>query len=208
MESHFHDGQRQLQDQFDTRRLADHCAAKLVRDVINPKQKAFIESADMFFLATADEQGRPTCSYKGGDPGFVRVIDDGKALLIPNYDGDGKYLSWGNVLKNPNIAMLFIDFMRGWRLRLHGVASLVEDEAMRGQWPGAQFAVRVAVREVFGNCPRYIHKYQLVERSAYVPRAGSEPPVPDWKMQPDWNAVLPKHDPAKKEGRGTTDEGR
>src|SRR5690349_24635930 len=121
MESHFHDGQRTLQDRFDTRRLADHCAAKLVREVINPKQKAFIESADMFFLATADEKGRPTCSYKGGDPGFVRVIDDGKALLIPNYDGDGKYVSGGNVLKNPNMARPLIDFMTGWRLRVRGV---------------------------------------------------------------------------------------
>jgi uncharacterized protein len=131
----------------------------------------------------------------------VRVVDEGPALLIPNYDGDGKYLSWGNLLKNPNVGMLFIEFMKGWRLRVHGVAAIVEDEAVRAQWPGAQFAVRVAVREVFGNCPRYIHKYQLVERSAYVPRAEVQTPVPEWKKQPDWNAVLPKHDPAKEINR-------
>jgi predicted pyridoxine 5'-phosphate oxidase superfamily flavin-nucleotide-binding protein len=192
----FHVGSRALQDRFDTRRLADYCYAKLVRDVVNPKQKSFIESADMFFLATVDDKGQPTCSFKGGDPGFVRVVDD-RTLAIPNYDGDGKYLSWGNVLKNPNIGMIFIDFQKGWRLRVHGVASLEYDGPLLTQCPGAQFLIRVTVREIFGDCPRYIHKYQLVERSGYVPHQGRATPVPDWKKQPDWNAVLPKNDPAR-----------
>jgi predicted pyridoxine 5'-phosphate oxidase superfamily flavin-nucleotide-binding protein len=194
----FHDGQRQLQEQFDTRRLADHCVAKLVRDSINPRQKAFIESADMFFLATADPAGNPTCSYKGGDPGFVRVLDDARTLALPNYDGDGKYLSWGNALKNPSIAMLFIDFMKSWRLRIHGSASIDPADPLLAEHPEAQFIVRIAVREVFGNCPRYVHKYQLVERSPYVPQTGRATPVPDWKKQPDWNQVLPQRDPARK----------
>jgi predicted pyridoxine 5'-phosphate oxidase superfamily flavin-nucleotide-binding protein len=193
----FHDGQRQLQAQFDTRRLADHCVAKLVRDVINPKQKAFIESADMFFLATADAGAVPTCSYKGGDPGFVRVLDDARTLALPNYDGDGKYLSWGNVLKNPAVAMLFIDFMKAWRLRIHGAASIDTNDPLLAEYPEAQFIVRITVREVFGNCPRYVHKYQLVERSPYVPRTGQPTPVPDWKKQPDWNQVLSPKDPAR-----------
>jgi predicted pyridoxine 5'-phosphate oxidase superfamily flavin-nucleotide-binding protein len=193
----FHDGNRRLQDLFDTRRLADHCVAKLVRDSVSAKQKAFIESCDMFFLATADEQGRPTCSYKGGEPGFVRVPDE-HVIAFPNYNGDGKYLSWGNVLKNPQVALLFIDFMKGWRLRVHGTAAVAFDDPLAAQYPGAQFVVRVTPREVFGNCPRYVHKYQLVEHSAYTPRAGIEPPVPEWKKQLDWNAVLPAHDPARR----------
>jgi predicted pyridoxine 5'-phosphate oxidase superfamily flavin-nucleotide-binding protein len=192
----FHDGHRQLQDQFDTRRLADHCVAKLVRDSINAKQKAFIESADMFFLATVGPEGRPSCSYKGGEPGFVRVVDE-RTLAVPNYDGDGKYLSWGNTLKNPNVALLFIDFTKAWRLRVHGVASLHHDDPLLPEYPEAQFIVRIAVRETFGNCPRYVHKYQLVERSAYVPKAGRQTPVPDWKKQPDWNATLSPRDPAR-----------
>lgn len=192
----FHEGHRQLQDQFDTRKLADHCAAKLIRDAINPKQQAFIESADMFFLATVDDQARPSCSYKGGDPGFVRVVDP-QHIAVPNYDGDGKYLSWGNVLKNPNVAMIFIDFTKAWRLRIHGIASIDPHDPLQDQIPGAQFIVRIKVREIFGNCPRYIHKYQLVERSSYVPRAGVDTPIPDWKKQPDWNAVLSDRDPAK-----------
>lgn len=196
MSENFHDGQRELQDRFDTRRLADHGVAKLVRDFVNPKQKAFIESADMFFLATADAQGRPACSYKGGEPGFVRVVDE-RTLAIPNYDGDGKYLSWGNALKNPNVALLFMEFQKGWRLRICGEASIVNDDPLLPQYMEAQFIVRVHVRQVFGNCPRYIHKYQLVERSVYTPKAGQPTPIPDWKKQPDWNAVLSPNDPAR-----------
>ncbi|HEX5243197.1 MAG TPA: pyridoxamine 5'-phosphate oxidase family protein [Tepidisphaeraceae bacterium] len=192
----FAEGQRRLQDRFDTRRLADHLYAKLVRDTINPKQKAFIESADMFFLASADDQGRPTCSYKGGDPGFVRVVDD-RTLATPNYDGDGKYLSWGNVLNNPNVALLFLDFMKGWRLRVHGTAEVRHDDPLIELWPQSQFVVRIAVREVFGNCPRYIHKYQLVERSIYVPRSAAPTPVPEWKKLADMNQVLAANDPAR-----------
>jgi len=194
--THFHDGNRELQDRFDTRELADYCAGKLVKDFINPKQKAFIESADMFFLATVDQEGRPCCSYKGGDPGFVRVLDE-HTIAVPNYDGDGKYLSWGNSLKNPNVALLFIDFTKGWRLRFHGVAEVKTDDPLLSEYPGAQFVVRIKVREIFGNCPRYIHKYELVERNKFIPRNDCETPIPDWKKQPDWNAVLPKHDPAK-----------
>jgi uncharacterized protein len=193
MPSIYHAGQRQLQEQFDTTRLADAMEERTVRDTLNPKQRAFIESADMFFLATADEQGRPTCSYKGGQPGFVRVVDD-RTLVIPNYDGNGMYLSWGNVLKNPNVGVLFIDFMKAWRMRVHGVATISKDDPLLKTYCEAQFIVRIAIREVFGNCPRYIHKYQLVERSSYMPKEGCETPIPDWKKQPDFSPILRKDD--------------
>jgi predicted pyridoxine 5'-phosphate oxidase superfamily flavin-nucleotide-binding protein len=192
----YHDGQRALQDQFDCRRLADKLQEKIVKPTLNPKQIAFIEGADMFFLSTADEQGRPSCSYRGGDPGFVRATGD-HTLALPNYDGDGMYVSWGNVLKNPHVGLLFIDFMKGWRLRIHGQANLSHDDPLLAEYPGAQFIVRITIREAFGNCPRYIHKYQLVERSAYVPRAGSATPVPDWKKAPDIQQILPVNDPAR-----------
>lgn len=197
MPSIYHDGQRRLQEAFDTTEMADKLGEGMVRDVMNAKQKAFIEASDMFFLATADEQGRPTCSYKGGDPGFIRAIDD-KTLIVPNYDGNGMYISWGNAMKNPNVGLLFIDFMKGWRLRVHAVASIAKDDPLLKNFPGAQFIVRMTVREVFGNCPRYIHKYQLVERSAYVPHAECEAPIPDWKKSPEIQPVLPKNDPARK----------
>jgi uncharacterized protein len=192
----YHEGNRALQDRFDTRRLADRIDQKLVTDAVSDHDAAFIESADMFFLATADEQGWPNCSYKGGDPGFVRVVDE-HTIAFPNYDGNGMYLSMGNVLKNPNVGLLFIDFERRHRLRLNGVASIDDDDPLKADYPEAQFIVRVRAREVFPNCPRYIHRMKLVERSSFVPRDGCETPVPSWK-QADWSKdYLPTADPAR-----------
>ena len=183
----YHEGSRTLQDRFGTRRLADRLDEKfLARGVIDADDRAFIERMDMFFLATADAEGRPDCSYKGGDPGFVRVLDE-RTVAFPNYDGNGMYRSMGNALRNPHVGMLFVDFtaLRPSRLRLNGSASIDPDDPLAGSYPGAQFVVRVRVREVFPNCPRYIHRMALVERSPYVPVAGRDAPVPDWKRA-DW----------------------
>jgi predicted pyridoxine 5'-phosphate oxidase superfamily flavin-nucleotide-binding protein len=192
----YHDGNRRLQDQFDTRRLADRMEDVIIGDTIGERDKQFIESRDMFFLATADEHGFPNCSYKGGDPGFVRVVDE-HTVAFPNYDGNGMYLSMGNVLVNPNVGMLFIDFERGRRMRLNGIASIDANDPLMSEFLEAQFIVRVRAREVFPNCPRYIHKYQLVERSTFVPHADCETPVPDWKRTEWARDALPANDPAR-----------
>src|SRR3954453_23918005 len=148
---------RQLQDSFDTRRLADRLDERFIqRGYIDDADKAFIERLDMFFLATADAEGRPQCSYKGGDPGFVKVVDP-QTLAFPNYDGNGMYLSMGNVLENPEVGMLFIDFTGDppRRLRLNGTASIDNEDPLLDLWERPQFVVRVQAREVFPNCPRY-----------------------------------------------------
>jgi uncharacterized protein len=191
----FHDGSRQLQDRFDTRRLADRLEDRIVGDTIGDDQRRFIESLDCFFLATADEEGRPSCSYKGGDPGFIRVLDD-HTIAFPCYDGNGMYLSMGNVLVNPEVGMLMIDFERGNRMRINGTANVSLDDPLAADFEGAQFVVRVTVREVFPNCPRYIHRRTLVERSAFVPRDGCDTPVPDWKRSKLARDFLPAGDPA------------
>ena len=185
----YHDGNRELQDRFDTRRLADRLEEKFVsRGFIDDDDRAFIEARDMFFLATADADGRPQCSYKGGAPGFVRVLDE-HTLTFPDYDGNGMFLSTGNVLVNPHVGLLFIDFtaQRPSRLRVNGTASL----AAANDQAGARFVVEVKVAEVFPNCPRYIHRMALVERSQYVPEPGVEAPVPDWKRAEWARDVLP-----------------
>jgi predicted pyridoxine 5'-phosphate oxidase superfamily flavin-nucleotide-binding protein len=196
----YHPGSRRLQDRFDTRRLADRLDERFVqRDAIDADDRAFIERMDMFFLATADAEGRPQCSYKGGDPGFVRVLDE-HTVAFPNYDGNGMYLSMGNLLVNSHVGMLFVDFtaQRPSRLRLNGVASIEEGDELADAWPGAQFVVRVAAHQVFPNCPRYIHRMALVERSRFVPREERPVPVPDWKRA-DWACdVLPAGDPARR----------
>ena len=192
----YHEGNRRLQDRFDARRLADRLEDVKVRDHIDDRDRAFIESLDMFFLATADAEGRPTCSYKGGDPGFVRVLDE-RTLAFPGYDGNGMFLSLGNALVNPEVGMLFISFEHQRRLRLQGTASVDAADSMLSEWPEALCVVRVRAREVFPNCPRYIHRYELVERSRFVPRPRRKTPVPEWKRA-DWAAdVLPEGDPAR-----------
>ncbi|MBI3896970.1 MAG: pyridoxamine 5'-phosphate oxidase family protein [Gammaproteobacteria bacterium] len=194
MTTMYHDRNRALQDRFDSRRLADRIEQRLVRDRITADDQAFIESLDMFFLATADASGQPSCSYKGGDPGFVRVVDE-QQLAFPSYDGNGMFLSAGNVQVNPHVGLLFIDFERPKRLRVHGIASIEHDDLLRREFVEAQFIVRIRVQQVFPNCPRYIHQYQRGERSIYVPRPTCATPVPGWKRA-DWAAdVLP--DPGK-----------
>jgi predicted pyridoxine 5'-phosphate oxidase superfamily flavin-nucleotide-binding protein len=196
----FHPGSRTLQDRYDTRALADRIDTLLVSDTIDDGDRAFISQRDMFFLASADAEGRPTCSYKGGEPGFVRVLDE-RTVAFPNYDGNGMYLSMGNTLVNPNVGMLFIDFEHGNRMRLEGVASIDLDDPLTADYHEAQFVVRVRARAVFPNCPRYIHRYQLVRRSSFVPQVDSPTPVPDWKRS-DWAYdALPANDPARDPAR-------
>ena len=187
---------RGLQDRFDTRRLADRLADVTVHDRFTPEDRAFLEKLDMFFLATVDALGQPTCSYKGGDPGFVTIVDD-RTLAFPNYDGNGMYLSMGNVDATRRVGLLFIDFERQRRMRVDGTAELRYDDPLLAGYPEAQFVVRVHAERIYPNCPRYIHKYQLVERSAFVPRVGISTPVPGWK-QTDWaRDVLPTGDPVR-----------
>ncbi len=193
----FHDGSRELQDRFDTRRIADRIDDLLVKDTVDDRSAAFIARQDMFFLATADAQGRPTCSYKGGDPGFVRVVDE-RTVAFPSYDGNGMFLSAGNVLVNPHVGMLFIDLVKGHRMRLDGVASIDPGDPLRPEYPQAQFVVRVTVGRLYPNCPRYIHRYEQVKRSAFVPRAGTPTPVPDWKRESWASDALPDDDPARR----------
>jgi predicted pyridoxine 5'-phosphate oxidase superfamily flavin-nucleotide-binding protein len=192
----YHADSRALQDTFDTRRIADRIADVLVHDTIDAHAAAFIEARDMFFLATADAAGVPTCSYKGGDPGFVRVVDE-RTLAFPSYDGNGMYLSLGNITANPQVGLLFVDLVEGNRLRVQGRATVHLDDPLLAEHDGAQLVVRVHVTQVFPNCPRYIHRYQLVRRSSFVPRRGQRTPVPDWKRA-DWACdYLPADDPAR-----------
>lgn len=179
----YHSGNRHLQDKFGTRKLADRLTAR-VTETISPEGRKIIEEASMFFLATCDDRGLPTCSYKGGDPGFVRVVDD-RTIAFPNYDGNGKYQSMGNLLQNPNVGILFVDFEGQQRLRLQGVASIDENDPLLAEYHEAQFIVRVRVTEAYKNCPRYVHKLKLVEPSDFVPQAGRETPQPEWKSSPD-----------------------
>jgi predicted pyridoxine 5'-phosphate oxidase superfamily flavin-nucleotide-binding protein len=177
----YHDGNRRLQDEFDSRRIADRLEQKLTRTAFSADDKAFIESAIYFFIATADADGRPDCSFKGGAPGFVRVTGPGE-LAFPDYDGNGMFKSLGNLVVNPNVGLLFIALHgKPARLRVNGTARVSRDDPLLEETVGAQLIVRVAARAIFPNCPRYIPKMQLTEPSIYVPQPGGDPPEPAWK---------------------------
>lgn len=192
----YHEHSRALQDRFDSRRLADALAEKLLRVRFTQEDRDFIARQRLFFLATADAEGRPDCSHKGGAPGFVRVVAD-DTLVFPSYDGNGMYKSLGNLAANPSVGLLFIDFEKPRRLRVNGVASLHLEDPLLAGYPGAQAIVRVRAEQIFPNCPRYIPRMQLAEESPYVPAEGCTPPVPAWKKRPEFNAALPASDPAR-----------
>lgn len=192
-QSPYHEGMRSLQDLRDTRRIADRLAEVTLRRAFTDEDRAFIERCPMVFVATADAAGRPDCSYKGGLPGFVRVLD-GTTLVIPDYDGNGMYRSWGNLQVNPHIGLLFIDFENPKRIRVNGRASITPDDPLLPELPGAAFIVRVTAEAIFPNCPRYIHRMQLTEHSAHAPRPDYTPPVPAWKRFEVFRDHLPERD--------------
>ena len=179
----YHEGARRLQDRFDTRRLADRLVEVTVHTAFNDDDRAFIEGSTM-----------------GGRAGFVRVVDP-QTLAFGNYDGNGMFRSLGNILVNPAVGLLFVDFERPRRVRVNGAATLHEDDPLLAEFAGAQLVVRVRAERIFPNCPRYSPRMTLHTPSPYAPAPGCTPPVPEWKTRPVFNEVLPSDDPARRGAR-------
>lgn len=187
----FHEGNRALQDEFDSRALADRLVEKLRRDRFTDADAGFVAQQSFFFLATADVQGRPDCSFKGGPPGFAQVVAP-DLLVFPDYDGNGMFKSLGNILANPHVGLLFIAMgERPGRLRVNGRAEVVRDDPAMTEIPGAQLLVKVTPIDVFPNCPRYIPRMAVEAPSDYVPAPGAAPVEPKWKAFPDFADVVP-----------------
>jgi predicted pyridoxine 5'-phosphate oxidase superfamily flavin-nucleotide-binding protein len=187
----YHPGSRDLQDAFGTRRLADRMEERIRRAAFTEEDAAFIASCRFFFLATADAQGRPDCSFKGGDPGFVRVLEPG-LLAFPDYDGNGMFKSLGNIRANPHVGLLFIAMEdKPRRLRVNGTAQVVIDDALLPDFEGAQALVRITPEDIFPNCPRNIPRFELVEASPTVPRCGQSRVEPAWKSYEIFADVVP-----------------
>jgi predicted pyridoxine 5'-phosphate oxidase superfamily flavin-nucleotide-binding protein len=187
----YHDGNRELQDQFGSRALADRLVERLWRETFKDEDKAFIESVGFFFLATADAEGRPDCSFKGGPTGFVRVVAP-DALVFPDYDGNGMFKSLGNIRNNPQVGLLFIGMGdKPQRLRVNGRAALSQDDPLLDDTAGAQMIVRVTPEHIFPNCPRYIPNMRTGEASPHVPCEGTPPKEPGWKSFDAFKDVVP-----------------
>ena len=187
----YHQGNRELQDAFGSRALADRLADKLVHDRFTEADATFIVGQSFFFLATADAEGRSDCSFKGGPPGFARVMAS-DLLVFPDYDGNGMFKSLGNIVANPQVGLLFIVMgEKPARLRVNGRAEVVRDDPLMAELPGAQLLVKVTPTAIFPNCPRYIPDLALAAASADAPMAGVAPVEPRWKTYPDFADVGP-----------------
>jgi predicted pyridoxine 5'-phosphate oxidase superfamily flavin-nucleotide-binding protein len=187
----YHEGHRGLQDAFGSRALADRLEEKLRRERFTDDDAAFIAGAGFFFLATADAEGRPDCSFKGGPPGFVRVARP-DLLVFPDYDGNGMFRSLGNIAVNPHVGLLFIAMGEApRRLRVNGRAEVVREDPLIAEIPGAQLLVKVTPSDVFPNCPRYIPNLEIKAASPYLPAAGIPPLEPKWKSFEMFADVVP-----------------
>jgi len=183
---------RALQDRHGMRRVADRLQ-EMAHTEFAPDEKDFVESRTMVFVSSVDETGRPTVSYKGGAPGFIRVTGDHR-VEFPSYDGNGMFLTLGNIAATAAVGLLFIDFERPRRLRLQGSASISTEAADLAAFPGAQYLVRVTPERIIVNCGRYIHAPGTVSR--HVPDASGRQPFPNWKRIDVFGDVLPEDDRA------------
>ncbi|WP_407518679.1 pyridoxamine 5'-phosphate oxidase family protein [Methylobacterium oryzisoli] len=204
MGSLYYEQHRRLQEEFDTVKLAELLDTKWVHDEIGPDERTFIESRDFFFLSTVDPDGMPTVSYKGGPVGLVRVMD-GNTLVFPGFDGNGMFYSVGNIVGQPKVGLLFIDFETPHRVRVQGTATMLRDDPIMASWTEAQYAVRIDVTKAWVNCPRYVHKFQRVDQSKYVPKPGQKTPLALWKRLDMVQDVLHDEDRARAEQEGLLD---
>ena len=188
--------QRQLQGEFETTDLADRIVEAVVTEELSDPQAEFIHSRNMFYLSTIDESGYPSCSYKGGDLGFVRVINP-VTIVFPNYDGNGMFMSMGNIQDKAKVGLLFIDFETPQRLRLRGEARCLREGPMLDSYPGANLVVEISVNHVWVNCPRYVHRMQPLEQSPYLPGKDGAVSLALWKRVELIQDVLTAEDRAE-----------
>ena len=189
----YHDNHKKLQRQFDSEALADRLESLIVKDRISDEDKAFIESREFFYLSSVMEDGFPTVSFKGGAPGFIRVLDE-QTIAFPSYNGNGMFFSMGNLVGNPAMGCLFMDFEDPRRIRFHGTAEVCADDPLLREYPESELIVRVTLSKMWVNCPRYIPRMQRVEASRNVPGVMPETPLADWKRIDIFQDVLPEGD--------------
>ena len=204
MDSLYSDAHLDLQEAFGTRKLATFLDEMHVHEMLDEQDKAFIASRDMMFLSTVDPDGNPTVSYKGGPSGFVRCLDE-RTLAFPGYDGNGMFLSMGNIAGQGRVGLLFIDFETPHRLRVQGTARVFRDDPLQADWAEAQYVVCVDVAKAWVNCPRYIHSYRKVAQSRYVPQAATATPFAEWKRLDILQAALPEGDRRRADETGLLD---
>lgn len=168
------EGEHILQKKFNTEKRAQAFYDNQVLDRLNPRMVEFIANQEILVISTSDAKGDCDCSLRAGGAGFVHVLDE-KNLAYPEYRGNGVTASLGNILENPHIGMLFIDFIKDTvGLHVNGKAAIIENNAMlkrknisqkiiddmnkKGRKP--ERWVLVEVEEAYIHCSKHIPLYQ------------------------------------------------
>ena len=194
----FIDDHRKLQKKFGGTRVANALFEKRVHKEISIHEKEFIEKSQFFFIASGQDQVID-CSIKCGNPGFVRVIAPDR-IIWPDYDGNLMFRTLGNIVANPSVSLLFVNFDNPskvnspgqmGKLRLNGRAKVQED-LDKNTFEGAKNVVLVEIDFVIPNCPRYLPDMKVVKQSNYIPQKGKEVPTPEWKTRDYIKPLLPK----------------
>ncbi|WP_216896924.1 pyridoxamine 5'-phosphate oxidase family protein [Nocardia alni] len=162
---HGSDGERELQERSGTRERADRFYDDQVLDRLNTRMIEFVRRMDMAFIATADRHGECDASFRAGRPGFLHIIDE-RTIAYPEYRGNGVMASLGNLLENPHVGIMLIDFSRDLiGLHINGPARIVEDDSLRTSVPdlpesqrgrSAALWVVVAIEEAYIHCRKHI----------------------------------------------------
>lgn len=176
----YQSGHRALQQEFDSTALADRLEEIIVQPALDADAQAFVQAQDHFFLTSVDQDGFPTVSYKGGNAGLVQVVDPA-TLRFPCFDGNGMWLSMGNIADTSKVGLLFISMVEPHRIRVQGTAQLVRDPQVLKQWKDVALAVEVSITRTWINCPRYIHPMAKLGQSKHVPRDGHQTEPAQWK---------------------------
>jgi predicted pyridoxine 5'-phosphate oxidase superfamily flavin-nucleotide-binding protein len=150
-------GEHELQRQYQTQERANRFYRQQVLERLNELMIQFIGRQEMVWIATADAHGECDCSFRAGPPGFVQVLDD-RTLRYPEYRGNGVMASLGNILENPHVGMVFLDFNRE-RIGLHvnGTARIIEAGGNgNGARPKVERWVEVRVQEAYIHCRKHL----------------------------------------------------
>jgi len=125
-------GEQQAQKRFGTSTRAEAFYANYMLNCLNPHMQQFIARQEMVFIATADATGHCDCSFRAGTPGFVQVLDE-KTLAYPEYRGNGVLASMGNILENPQIGIIFLDYYQSTvGLHVNGTARVLSPDEIAG----------------------------------------------------------------------------
>jgi hypothetical protein len=131
---------------------------------VTPDLAEFLADLDMFYLGTANADGQPYIQYRGGSPGFLKVIDE-RTLGFADFGGNRQYITLGNLSENPKACLFLMDYANSRRVKVWGTARVVEGDAALEErlrdpaYPGnVERAILFTVEAWDVNCQQHIHQ--------------------------------------------------